>query len=244
MKRTQIGGLLIAVGMMIPGAGFSREFISSDGAKMEGEIVTVSGSDVIILRSDNRRFTIPIDKFSAEDQTYIKEWAVKEAANKIPKLEVAVNTGKGRRTDRADGFDDRTGLIHFSIVIENEERDYDLLNAKAGLVVFGQDCQYRDEYVVFQKAYFPVNVKEGESQEWTGEEMSYPYDDREPAVWGHEYYGYTLVIQNEQGKVIFTKSLPKKFEGKEEAALQLERRTVCDDNMKKKTNAMGSVYFD
>lgn len=52
----------------------ARTFTDSKGRVMEAEIVSVSGANVTIKRTDGQTFTVPAATFSALDQAFIKAW--------------------------------------------------------------------------------------------------------------------------------------------------------------------------
>lgn len=53
-----------------------RVFTSTDGQKIEASVVNYNPADgkVVIRRADNMKFTVPYDRFSAEDQAYLDHW--------------------------------------------------------------------------------------------------------------------------------------------------------------------------
>lgn len=219
----------------------AREFTSTDGKTIEAEVLSIRG-DQVVLQIGTKQYTLPTTRFSEADQTYFEEWKVAEAKNIIPDLEVDISTGKSNRLDTNDEFDDRKGSFQFSIKILNDERNYDLTNASATLVVVGEHCEKRNMYAVMQSSDFQLSVKEGDTFTWQGDKVSYRFDDSEPSRWGHQYYGYVLQIKNESGKIIFTKTLPSRFEGDEPKILAFKRGTAFDSDMKNQGNA--SIYLD
>ena len=55
----------------------AREFTDIQGRKLEGELVSVKGPDVVIKRSaDSKLFTLPVSQFSKEDQKLMADFAV------------------------------------------------------------------------------------------------------------------------------------------------------------------------
>ncbi len=198
--------------------------------------------DQVVLGMGAKQYTLPVSRFSQADQDYFVKWKENEAKNRIPRLEVDISSGKSNRLDTTDEFDDRKGSFQFSVKVANEERDYDLMDASADLVVIGENCEVRNNYSVMDTSNFKVSVIEGETFEWQGNEMSYRFDDSEPSRWGHKYYGYVLQIKNSSGKVIFTKTSPKKFEGDEEKIFAFQKGTAFDDDMKNQGRA--SIYKD
>lgn len=189
----------------------AREFTSTDGRKLNGEVLALKG-DNVVLKVGTRNYTIPRDRFIEADQKYFEEWAANEAKNKVPDLEVVVSTGKSDRRDRNDSYDDRKGSFQLKVIVENEEQNFDVKGAKARLVVFGEACDDKNTFLVMQDNQFAVNVPAGKTTEWEGKKVSYEFDDNYPALWGHKYDGYALEIKNATGKIIFQKTVPTKFE--------------------------------
>ena len=226
-----IGGiacyLILASGPQAP----ARTFTSSDGRTLEAEISNVRGDDVV-LKVGIKTYTVPKSRLSEADQKYIEEWLVNRKKNLVPDLEIEINSGKNNRSDRKDSFDDKMGSFNFTIKIENEEQGFDLEDAKAFLVVLGEDCDFDDNYVVMQKESFKVSVKEGDTLEWKGPEVSYKYDDSAPSYWGHVYYGYLFVIKNASGKVIYAKSSKPKFNDHIVKGLNLRLKQAVDKTLK------------
>ncbi len=230
-------GLLILAGLTLPTQG--RQFTSNDGRTLEADVVSVTKESAIIKRGA-RQFTLPLTSLSKADQEYLAAWREEALKNKIPKIEVAINTGKSNRADRNDGYDDRLGSFKFSIAIENEEMHYSLENGKAVLVVVGESCEGKDRYCVMQKTDFKVALEDGGTFEWQGDEVAYKFDDREPSTWGYQYYGYLFQLQNSAGKVIFQKVLPSKLEHGVDKILALKNRAAFDKSFK--STGTASIY--
>jgi len=53
-----------------------RTFTSTDGQQIEATVVNYNPADgtVVIRRSEGRKFTVPYDRFSPEDQAYLDAW--------------------------------------------------------------------------------------------------------------------------------------------------------------------------
>jgi len=78
MKSLRI--LMTAVALAGAGAGTQateaerpREWVSADGtSRITGTLVAHMGGEVTLLRSDDRRFTFPVEKLSAADRSYLE----------------------------------------------------------------------------------------------------------------------------------------------------------------------------
>lgn len=99
---------LMLVILLIGGACIAqaRIFTSSDGRKLEAELVSVDGDEIILKRSqDGQLFRLPIGKISAEDQVFVRQNASTSkvaqpvapaassgaAENRLPQVWVASN---------------------------------------------------------------------------------------------------------------------------------------------------------
>lgn len=211
----------------------AREFTSTDGKKIEAEVVTVT-DDSAVIAMGTRQFTVPLANFSKPDREFFKKWRATELKNRIPKLDVQVNTGKSNRSDRNDSFDNRIGSFEFTVKVELDERNYELKGATATLAVLGEDCDSDDRYSVMQKSTYKIDLAEGKTHEWKGEELRYEFDDRPPSYWGNQYYGYVYQIKNSSGKVIFEKVIPTKFESGVKEILSMSPGTAFDDKFRNK----------
>ncbi len=189
---------------------FSREFTSTDGKKMEASVIAVQGTSVVLKRGA-KQYTVPVNRFSLDDQSYIKKWAEDKMQNMIPKLKVDINPGKSNRSDRKDYYDDRKGSFQVSINISNEEIHYILNGGKASLSVIGEDCYDTKKYGIMQKSSFKVDIQPGKNFTWKGSRLHFKFDDSPPAYWGVKYYGFVFQIKNANGKVIHKSSSQKKF---------------------------------
>lgn len=214
----------------------AREFTSVDGKKINAEVLSIRG-DQVVLKMGTKQYTLATSKFSKEDNEYFEEWKANEAKNRIPDLEVKINSGKSDRSDRNDSFDDRKGSFEFSVEILNEEQGFDLEDAVAELIVIGEDAADRRMFCIMQKNDFKISVLEGETFAWKGSPMHYSFDDSEPSRWGQQYHGFVFQIKNSSGKVIFTKTMPKKFEGSEDTILGFTEGIAFDSSLRSRGTA-------
>ena len=137
----------------------SRTFASTDGRTMEANFISVT-KDTAIMKRGNRQFTIPHTSLSPADQKYLAEWRKEALKNKIPKLEVAINSKKSNRQN-PKAYEERIGSFEFEITIENEEIHYSLENGKAHLILLGRSCENPDTNIVMQKNEYEVALKIG-----------------------------------------------------------------------------------
>ncbi len=214
---------------------FSRVFTSTDGKKMEASIIALQGDNVVLKRGA-KQYTVPVKRFTLEDQSYIKKWGDDKMENLIPKFKVDINSAKSNRGDRNDHFDDRKGSFQVSIKVINEEIHYSLKDGQAFLSVIGEDCNDPKKYGIMQKSSFKINLDPGETFTWKGAALHYKFDDHAPALWGTKYYSYVFQIKNATGKVIYRKSSQKKFDSYVDKILKLSVYKAFDKGLSPRDN--------
>ena len=75
--------LVLAVHALTPCHGQARTFRDDQGRQIEADLISCKDGQVTI-RKAGKDFTLPISKFSGEDQTYIAEWAAKKEPDPGP----------------------------------------------------------------------------------------------------------------------------------------------------------------
>ncbi|MBC2601546.1 hypothetical protein [Puniceicoccus vermicola] len=118
MVSMRLGRLLpIFCGLVILG-GFStllgtevRTFTNNEGQSIQASLESVDDTYVEIRREDGRRFTIPLQTLSREDQEYVKKWVSLQAISDERLFEISA-----KRLDENETKSTQTGL-------DIEERD-------------------------------------------------------------------------------------------------------------------------
>lgn len=82
-----------------------RTFTNSKGSEIQAEIKAVVGDKATVTMAGGKEFSLPIAQFSAEDQTFIRDWASKNknpVARTALRLEIKKSQAK-IRVERLDG---------------------------------------------------------------------------------------------------------------------------------------------
>ena len=222
-----VASILIGLGL-----ASAREFTSTDGQKLDGDIIATTG-DSVVIKVGTKNYTVPVDRFVEADQKFIEEWKVEAAKNLIPKLDVKINPGVNNHRDKGGDFDDRAGSFDFSISVENRERGYHLEDATGKLVVLGRSVVDNDIYVVMQAVSMKFSVEEGKTEEWQGQEVRFEFDDNGTVQSGYKYYCYLFELKNSSGTVIYQKSSQKQFESNLAAGIGLSEGDYANSSLKK-----------
>jgi hypothetical protein len=97
--------------LLIPAVLPARTFRDDQGRQIKAELISFQDGQVTIKKG-GRDFTLPISKFSSEDQAYIKEWAAKsdpEEPETSPPPENAPKPGETLKFDFPDLVEDFKG---------------------------------------------------------------------------------------------------------------------------------------
>lgn len=82
-----------------------RTFKNSEGREIQAEITAVSGDEVSMTLTDGSEFDLPIARFSADDQAFIRDWATKNK-NAVPRTAIRLEIKKNQskiRLERNEG---------------------------------------------------------------------------------------------------------------------------------------------
>ncbi|MEM1440990.1 MAG: hypothetical protein AAGF67_01525 [Verrucomicrobiota bacterium] len=204
MKAALVFGILFA-GFLFSTSAAEIEVTDMKGRSMTVEVMsyTESSGNVRIKRNDGQFFNVKLDIFDAASQEKIVANAPKAKAE----LLIRVSVGKRRKQQGTSSYmKDQT--ISASFTVENDSRDVDFPKGEATLFLIGrQTRRYSEDSAdygkVLSKQKFPVEVKAGEETELEALPIVTSYDsDRDSTnIGGFEYYGYLLVLKDEDGEV-------------------------------------------
>lgn len=204
MKKAVLLGFFT---VLILGVSSATEVEVTDvkGRSMVVEVISYTGSNgkVRIKRSDGQIFDVSLDIFDSASQKVIVENAPKARAD----LLIRVSVGKRRKAQGDSAYMvDQT--VTASFTVENESREIDFSGGEAILFLIGrQTRRYSEDAAdygkVLSKQTFMIAVAAGEETEIEAKPIVTSYDsDRDfTNVGGFEYYGYLLVLKDDEREV-------------------------------------------
>ncbi len=205
-----------------------RVFTSTDGRTIKAEPVKVTPDSAVLKRPTVGTVTVPLSALKSEDQIFLKQWAEKEKANRIPKIELRINTNKRDRREE-NAYEDRRGEFQFEIEIENEERNFDIKDAQATLIAFGDYMANKGEGVVMERTEFrKIDIAEGQTHKISGKLVKFEYD-KDGYKHGEKYTGFLFELRNAQGKVIERRGSTPRVENDAELILKLRENDRFDE---------------
>ena len=235
--RKNVAIFLVVLGyfIAIPPSIESREFTSTDGKKINAEVQKVT-TDAVVLTRGNSNFTVPLTRLSKADRAFLKKWAEKEKKNRIPKVDIKINSNKRDRREQ-NAYEDRKGEFKFEVFIENEERSFDIEKATGTLIVLGKYFYEEDEGIVMERKEFKnVNILEGKSIKLEGSLVKFEYD-KDGYQHGQKYEGYLFVLKTANGKVIKTVGSTSRVENSSALLLKLKNGDRFNERTFAKTNS-------
>ncbi|MEM1297539.1 MAG: hypothetical protein AAGH89_19385 [Verrucomicrobiota bacterium] len=239
-------GLVIVGGVLcLPLTGFAQErkFTSNDGKTIEATLIDTQPEQVQLKLPEGRKVWVPRSRFDEASIKYIEEWesspsmrAKAVLGDRLPKLGISVvNGGSQKRDDKEAGYvDERKRNIHFRVSILNEERGFKLENAKATLFIHGESMNTGRNVVVHKKVWDNLTLDFQQKRDLDAGAFELWYDDR-GAVYGFKYDGYFLIVQDMEGKVIATKSIPSSAAKYAEQILKFGEGSAFDRSYRSST---------
>jgi hypothetical protein len=221
MKRLSISLTMLAcAGMLAVSHAETRTFIDQTGRALQGELVSVTGTNVTIKRaSDGQTFTVPSATFSRADQAYIAgkgggapmalAASTAKGAVTAPVASSGASTTPFRielrvypnKNDKAKGgyYDERIQRISYKIDLRNGEQQRDFESGKVVMLAVAKNLQDSDELQLIVREEFPVSLKAMMSESMETKETKLTYDNIY-YKYGYKYTGYVCVLKDEAGK--------------------------------------------
>ena len=226
-----LGWLAVAL-VALTGTLHGRTFTSTDGRTLEADVVKIEGEAAVLQLATGRSVTVPFKLLIESDQAYLKEWAKQDALNRIPRVEVKIDSNK-RDTNVAAGYDERRGSVKFEIDVANEERGFAIKGATATLVVVGEYLSREKTNLIMQKVEFKdINIEFGKTRQLAADQIRYEYDNDDYS-YGVKYNGYVFVLRNASGAVVDVTAIPARLEKLYEPILKLKEGDYFNERFEK-----------
>lgn len=179
---------------------------------MEVTLVGPEGDKVMIKRvKDGKKFTISLDSLSQKSKDEVVAMLA-ELKNSYPPIESSVVIGKRRKHENGSSYMKKM-VITGKITLTNKDRNHICPPCKASLVFIGQDQKDEDRFKVLSNQQLDITpTPKGASVETTAFVTSYDSDNKGAGnIGGFKYVGYLLVVFDQEGKILFTKTLYSKL---------------------------------
>ncbi len=217
------------------------EVRNTEGKSLVIELLALEDSDVVfsIATDKSREHTLPLDKFDATSQEKIREQA-KDLKPRVPKLGIEVVVGRRRVKD---GYYMVIQTVTAKVKLRNLSTKVPFPKSKGHLTYIGRNRRYPDQYQILAKRTFNCEIPANQlfEQELLGVKTRYDSDNKGSGnIGGYQYDGYLLVITDDAGNILATKTsdagISKALEQDTSVATKLigyPDKTVLDKNFEK-----------
>jgi hypothetical protein len=208
---------------------------STKGSRLEAEQISCDGTSFTIARvSDGKTFSLPLDRLTQSSQDAVKAWQSK-GGGLNEKFGIEVATGKTRRKNGTEDYDDKRVNLDPIITISNPEVKVSSREAKVTALFLGRPVADNGALYVFKKETFdlPSLAPTGVHDIRFGK-ISASYDSRGYAKFGARYIGYVVIVHDKEGKRVYSSSsVPTSLvNGAEFKFLKLEAKKNYDKDFK------------
>jgi len=186
------------------------EITDLQGRKMNARLVSSDGQMVNIARDgDQKKFALPMTQLDGTTQRLVFDW-IEKGGSLLETYEVNVDTGKTRKKDGSEDFDDKRVNLKPVVTVKNPDAKYESRNADMTVIFIGRPVQSNSDIFILKSQLFEIpKLKPLTSVEFKMDEISQAYDNRGYAQFGARYVGYAILIHDAAGeKIYFSRSVP------------------------------------
>ena len=144
------------------------------------------------------------------------------------RFDADVSSGKADKMNKVGEIDDRNVTLAMKATITNLDTKKSLEGGKVTLIAIAKDVVMSEELKVVSRSQFPLTIKPLGKQSVSAEPVLLKYDDKASAKHGHKYLGYVLMIDDAEGKRVFSKAVPTTLGGNLDAAMKLTQDQICN----------------
>ncbi|MFP4357236.1 MAG: hypothetical protein ACLFRP_01635 [Puniceicoccaceae bacterium] len=253
-------GFLLAV-VSLPG----RLFTDAEGRQIEAEIIDIYETSTGVLtvelkRADRRHFMVAVDRFSAEDQDFIRGLLEKRKAEETllhKDARISINLRLNRKTDTNDRYasyygsrwTDKTKVYAPEVVIENEELTQEFKGNEVRVVIIARDKGNSSQYLVASATDVKVDLPPKERTSVEGDSFAlreYEYESGLSTYSheaGYEKDDYVVVIRNRRGEITHTRASSIKFLDNLETVLKCRAGQIYTDGLAAKLSVSPNSYY-
>lgn len=208
---------------------------NATGAKITAKLVCcIDGKLTVRRTSDNKTFDLPLDQLSEKSRADVKTWQDK-GGGLLEDYQIEVSTGKNRRTQAGDDFDDKRVNLDPIVTVRNPDPRVPTRAAKLTVLFLGRPVVDGKALHVFRTKTFDLpSLDPATSRNFAVGKISAAYDSRGYAKFGARYIGYVAIVHNEGNTEVFSsRSVPTTLvQGKELVFLRLKDNATYDKNFK------------
>lgn len=207
---------------------------NKDGKDLTVRLITCAGDKLTVLRSsDKKQFELSVAQLDSASRAEVDAW-LKAGGGLSERFEVDVSSGKRQRGTGYDYSDEKKVSMEPTVVIKNPMPNIRTRAVKVTAFVLGRPVADRNAYHVFSKESFDLpSLEGGKEGVLQMKPISHMFDDRGSYRYGARYLGWVVVIEDEDGGVIMTQSVPAAIAEKYgRKFLTLDAGSTYDDKLR------------
>jgi len=206
-KNRIITTLLVLIACQWSVQAEMRIWKDKKGNTIEAEFITLMRGKVSLKTTDGKQVRVPLSGLSSVDQEYLKTLIP-------PKFDIKVKVEIDTKTKSGQTYRNKQQTVWGTVTIEKKNREPCSKQFKATLMLISKDRKNGDLKIMSKKSH-SFSVETENKTVFTGEESElkqYNWASSSSGRTGSEYDGYLVVIENDAGNIITTKSNSKTLE--------------------------------
>lgn len=259
-QTTLLLGFLLAVSPL--GA---RLFTDQQGRQIEAEIRNIYEADngtlmVDLMRSDRLLFTVEVNRFSREDQDFLRgKWEKEQSERTLlhKDARISINLKLNRKTSTNDQYaayygsrwTDKTKVYSPEAVVENEELTQKFKGNQVRIVIVARDKGNKSQYLVASAADVEVDLPPKEKTSVEGESFALREEEYASGLsnyryeYGYEKDDYVVVIRNRKGEITHTRASSIKFLENLDTVLKCKAGEIYTEGLANKLSDSPNSYY-
>jgi len=225
-------------------AGPTLDVKNSEGRALMIELIALDGETVTFstVGEKAKEHSLPLAKFDEASQEKLREEA-KTLPPRLPKIDIEVSISNKRDKD---GYYMVTQAVSSKVKIRNLTTNINFPKAKGHVVYFGQNRRSPGVFKLMGKQSFDFTIPASKTFETDvlGFKTRYDSDNKGYGnIGGYQYESYILVITDEEGNVIATKTTDgsirtavDKDKSKAKALVDLPENAMLNKNLESMDN--------
>lgn len=187
------------------------QLTNKDDKAISVELVSATDDAVTFKMGKNRKtMTLPISELSPGSQALVKDWKKKGGGlSEEYEIKSSIRSSSKKKKSTGKKVQPVDITIKSKVEITNGSRDLVTGAAKATVIVLGRAvAKSRTVYVFHTQSKKLPAIEPGESFEFEIKDLKDKYLDDKDKSYGAKYSGYAVIIEDADGEVIASKSMP------------------------------------
>lgn len=196
-----------------------RTWTDKKGNTVEAEFVKLVAGKVVLKTASGKQVKVPQSGLSETDQEYLK--------NAIPpELSIDVDVDVDRKKSESYSYTSVREKVSGSVTIQKKNREASARKLTATLCLIAKDLD-EDEFTVIATKEHTFSFERGNKVTFSGAKGEAQYSKSDSYSGdgknGKQYYGYLVVIEDDNGNIVITEASRNIFENQASDILKLKK---------------------